>query len=299
MDLSPVHRRPGESNEALKIREKWASYANSKWCDQAAFDRIRSIYSSPPDWNIDENISIYARSALSTNEILNSGKYNPVPWTIRRDPPNVFKPTWAQTPLPPAPSYLEPRFYGSMARPPDLMNTTSKYIPAWSLPIKYEPSIDLSTRAPNESVLEAIADHASLNARQAELANFLIDRSGPTVIDPWDRSGWGPPRFQQQVLPMSYASVGKAIKRGAQLVWDNKKWVAKIGKHILGPVGLVGDAIDAARFIAWMHGEGVFDNVIVANAPRLEYQPGPQNFVFVWPDKTSTSVPQTWVPILS
>lgn len=99
------------------------------------------------------------------------------------------------------------------------------------------------------------------------------------------------PRPSTVQLPMTAAAVAGALRRGAKLVWENRKAIVRYGSKVLGPVNALGTAWDVYQFLNWAAGK------LPTSIPLPEswYEPAP-NLIFIrWPDGTVVTSP-AWPP---
>lgn len=281
MQLKVTAQRPGESDDEWKIRNAWALRANVKAGDLAAGTRLRGFKPTTQiDLNNDKDVTFWsgwghkaAQEAQARTspwqrpapEMRDPARY-PEPWKLGIAPPPV-----APVAIPsPAAATLSNRWQPLVEErvmiPPDVRNA-----PIFAIPTPR--TVHLVDLVEQQAQFDPFS-HADMSLSKTLQA---IGSQGAT---------------KHHTLPMEAKQVATHLKRGAELVVKNGRWVVQAGKHVLGPVGYAGAAYDAYQFIMWAneHREQFKGTVI----PKGRYEFSSNQYLFKWPDGSVTTAPKNW-----
>ncbi|MCW3159452.1 hypothetical protein [Micropruina sonneratiae] len=268
MKLVPIF---GPNDDPADLQTQWIAYARSYWYDQVAGPALVTGTAGGlvvPDFGRDFARVLPFPSATPFRP--------PRPWEAGLKPPPLTTETVAVT-RPARGSLITPAAEAAL---PWLKPVPPGRAPLFDL--KPPPSVVQIDpwQPPAQSPIGAALSDYERHQTDAAIATL----TAAFAVQPLQRT-----------LPMRATRVVGALRRGAKIVWENKKAILKrIDDKVLGPVGVVGSVWDLYQFIKWVNSKGVFDDV--QGIPKAVYQPTNNSIEFTMADGTVIVEPAWQLP---
>lgn len=259
----------GENEDPTDLRTQWVAFMRTYWYDtMAGPSRALGIAGGLSE----PNYEFEWRSILPAL------------------PAAMWKPPWTRGALPP---HYRPASVVVRAPLPDSVITPKA---AHALPWLIPPSVDrapiFDLQPPRQvKQIDPVADPPS-----SPIGDLLTDyerHAAQSLLVTMDAAGADAAAAAGNIhLTMTAEGVAGALKRGAEMVYENGKAIVKMGSRVLGPVGFAGNMWDLYQVLRWLSNQEIPQSKL----PKGAYSPYSNAIEYTWPDGTVTVLPVSQLP---